>query len=260
MNRASQVLTQDVPFGVPNLYRALADHGGVPHSTLHHRACERRSLEQKAKSQQYLTPWEEKALIKFLLQMSDFEQPVRIRFVPSLAFVVTHQRPLSHRPLKPSGRNWAKALEKRHPIIQARRVRPLDWNRHEQNTYNKIVHWSEVIGKILQDPTVMTENVYNIDETEVMLSMPGSVKVLVGMNDVRDYKGARIKWTTVAAIEYISADGRYLKPMIIWPATTHRSIVSCEMLSRFRGTSLFNDTHHLKVRKSPKSVDSHRTT
>lgn len=56
-----------------------------------------------------------------------------------------------------------------------------------------------------------------------MLSMPGSVKVLIGKDDRRDYRGARIKRTTVTAIECISADGRYLKPMIIWPATTHRS-------------------------------------
>jgi hypothetical protein len=80
-----------------------------------------------------------------------------------------------------------------------------------------------VIRKVLQDPAVLVENVYNMDETGVMLSMPGSVKVLVGKDDTRDYRGARVKRTTVTAIECISADGRYLKPMIIWPATTHRS-------------------------------------
>jgi hypothetical protein len=35
MDRASQVLAQGVPDGVPNSYRALADyHGGVDHTTL----------------------------------------------------------------------------------------------------------------------------------------------------------------------------------------------------------------------------------
>ena len=64
---------------------------------------------------------------------------------------------------------------------------------------------------------------YNIDETEVMLSMPSSVKVLVSKHDMRDYRGARVKRTTVTVIECISGDGRYLKPMIIWPASTHQS-------------------------------------
>lgn len=56
-----------------------------------------------------------------------------------------------------------------------------------------------------------------------MLSILGSVKVLVSKDDLRDYRGAGVKRTTVTAIEYISADGRSLLPLIIWPASTHRS-------------------------------------
>jgi hypothetical protein len=51
MDRASQVLAQGVPPGVPNSYRALADHGNVPRSTLYYRARGRRSVEEKAQSQ-----------------------------------------------------------------------------------------------------------------------------------------------------------------------------------------------------------------
>jgi len=214
-DRASQVLAQGVPPGVPKSYRALADHGGVPRSTLHYRAHGRRSIEQKAESQQYLTPWEENAVVKFLLQMSDLGHPVRIKYIPQIAFCVTRQRPTTDRPHKPPGKNWAKALENRHPELKARRVRALDWNRHEKNTYEKITHWFGVIGKVLQDPDILAENLYNMDETGVMLSMPGSVKVLVGKDDMRDYRGARVKRTMVTAIECISGDGRYLNPMII---------------------------------------------
>jgi hypothetical protein len=102
-------------------------------------------------------------------------------------------------------------------------VEALDWNRHDKNIYPKSVHWFEVIGTVLRHPAVLAENVYNMDETGVMLSMLGSVKVLVGKDDKRKYRGARVKRTTVTAIECISADGRYLNPLIIWPATTHRS-------------------------------------
>lgn len=71
-------------------------------------------------------------------------------------------------------------------------------------------------------PDVLPENVYNMDETGVMLSMLGSVKVLVGRDDQRDY-GAGVKRTMVTAIECVSAAGEYLDPMIIWPASTYRS-------------------------------------
>jgi hypothetical protein len=72
-------------------------------------------------------------------------------------------------------------------------------------------------------PDILDENIYNMDETGVMLSMLGSIKVLTGRKDLRDYRGARVKRTVVTAIECISADGGYLKPMVIWPASTHRS-------------------------------------
>ena len=149
MDKASQILAQGVPVGMPKSYRALADHSGVARSTLHHRAQGRRSFKQKAESQQYLTPWEERALLKFLLQTADLGQPVRIKSIPSLAYSVTQQRPPTDRPLKPLGRHWAKAFEKRYSVLQARKVKALDWNRYEKDTYNKITHWFEVIEKVL---------------------------------------------------------------------------------------------------------------
>ena len=48
VDRASRVLVQGVPLSVPKSYRALADYGNVPYSTLHHRARGRFSREEKA--------------------------------------------------------------------------------------------------------------------------------------------------------------------------------------------------------------------
>lgn len=176
---------------------------------------------EKAQRQQYLTKEEEKALVTFLLLMSNLRHPVRIKYIPSLAFSLARQRFTTVD--KPPGKNWARAFEKRHPELKARRVKSMDWKRHENNTYDKILYWFEVIGRILQNPAILPENVYNWDETGVMLSMLGSVKVLISKDDLRDYRGAGVKRTTVTAIECISADGRSLLPLIIWPASTHRS-------------------------------------
>jgi len=85
--------------------------------------------------------------------MSELGQPIRVKFIPSIAFSVTRHRPTTDRPLKPPDRDWAKALEKRHPELIARRVEALDRNRHEKNTYRKITHWFEVTKKVLRDPT-----------------------------------------------------------------------------------------------------------
>ncbi len=61
----------------------------------------------------------------------------------------------------------------------------------------------------------MPENVYNMDETGVILCKLGSVKVLVRKDDPRDYRGANVKRTIVTVIEYISVDGRSLLLIII---------------------------------------------
>jgi hypothetical protein len=75
----------------------------------------------------------------------------------------------------------------------------------------------------LQDPAILPENVYNMDETGVILCMLNSVKVLIGKDDPRDYRGAGVKRTMVTAIEYISASDRSLLLIIIWPAITYQS-------------------------------------
>lgn len=221
MDRASQALALDLPPGVPDSYASRAEYGKVALSTLFHRAHGRRSKEEKAQSQQYLTPYEESAVVEYLLRMKDLGQPVRMKYIASIAYSATRQRALADRPLKPPGVNWAKALERRRPELIARKNRPQDWNWY--NIHDKVTHWFEVIGKELQNPAILAENVYNMDETGIMLSMLNSVKVLVGKDDTRGSRGARVKRTMVTAIECISADGRCLKPMIIWPATTHRN-------------------------------------
>ncbi|OCK74173.1 DDE-domain-containing protein [Lepidopterella palustris CBS 459.81] len=96
--------------------------------------------------------------------------------------------------------------------VKAKRVKALDWNRHDKNIYDKVRHWFDIIGPELDRADVLPENMYNMDETGVMLSMLGSLKVLVGKDDLRMYRGAGVKRTMVTAIEWISAD-----------AATHRS-------------------------------------
>jgi hypothetical protein len=62
-----------------------------------------------------------------------------------------------------------------------------------------------------------------MDETGVMLSILSSVKVLVGKDDKRKHISAQVKRTIVTAIKCISANSRYLNPIIIWLASTYRS-------------------------------------
>ena len=147
---------------------------------------------------------------------------MRIKCLPALAFCIARQRS-TNKATKPLGKNWPRGFQKRHPALKSRRVRAMAWERHENNIYDKITHWFEVIREVLQDLSILPENVYNMDETGVMLCMLGCIQVLLSKDDRRDYRGAGVKRTMVTAIECISANGRSLLLMIIWPATTYRS-------------------------------------
>jgi len=149
------------------------------------------------------------------------------QFLGTIAHIIKRQRSSIFQTLaaddgiRPPGKNWPQGFYKRHLELQARKVRPLDWARHD--IYDKVVGWFTLIGKELSNPAVLQENVYNMDETSVLLSVLNSLKVLVSSKDLKKYRGAAVKRTNITAIECIIADGRHLDPLIIWPAATHRS-------------------------------------
>ncbi|KEY70102.1 hypothetical protein S7711_10297, partial [Stachybotrys chartarum IBT 7711] len=200
MDKASKVLARGLPPGSRRSFRALADHGNVARTTLQHRARGRRSIQEKAQSQQYLHSWEEKALVKFLIQQDALGRPVRIKYLGPMAFTLACRRRIpTDRPRKAPGANWPQSFYRRHPELKASKSTALDWKRYD--IYDKVVHWFEVIRKVLEDPSILLENVYNMDETGVMLSKLNSVKVLVSKDNQQGYRGARLKRTTVTAIE-----------------------------------------------------------
>ncbi len=172
-----------------NSYGALSNQSGVPLSTLWHRDHGRGSIKQKAASQQYLTPQEEKALVDYLLRMSRKGYPLPVKLARNLAHIILLQRasifkvhPVERDDLSPPGENWPQAFHKRHSELKLLRMKALDWERHDHRIDDKVVDWFSVIGREL---AVLAENIYNLDETGVLLSVLNSLKVLVGKSELR---------------------------------------------------------------------------
>jgi hypothetical protein len=90
-DRASKALAEASLPGEPQTYDARSKRSVVPLTTLYYCNHGRRSKEEKAQSQQYLTRPEEKALEKYLKLMADIGNPVRIKYLPSLAFCIACQ-------------------------------------------------------------------------------------------------------------------------------------------------------------------------
>jgi DDE superfamily endonuclease len=133
----------------------------------------------------------------------------------------TFQAPTIDDEIRLPGKNWPQGFYKRQPEMKPRTPKPLEWERH--NIYVKVAQWFTVIEKELQDPAILPENVYNMDEAGTILSRLTFRKVLMHKDDLRRCRGAGAKRTLVTAIECMSADGRCLNPLIIWPTSTLRS-------------------------------------
>jgi hypothetical protein len=80
-----------------------------------------------------------------------------------------------------------------------------------------------MIEKELSGREVPPKITYNMNETGVLLSLLNWIKVLVGKNEMKTYRRTGVKRTLITVVECISANGHYLDPLIIWPASTHRS-------------------------------------
>ena len=147
-DRVSETLAKGLPPGVPKSFRALADYTGIPCTTLQHRAKGRRCWEEKKEAQQWLTPYEETALVNMLVQQDAIGFAVRIKYIREIAFTLACKRPEAERPAQPPGENWPQYFYKRHKdVLKASRSRALDWNTF--HIYDKVVHWFDLIGDFL---------------------------------------------------------------------------------------------------------------
>lgn len=163
-----------------------------------------------------------------------------VKYVCSIAFSLACKRDPDARPSHPPNKNWPQSLYKRNPKLAASRRQAIDWKRFD--IYRKTVHWFEVIEQVLCRPDVHPCNVYNMDETGTLLSLPKSAKVVISKDNKKGNRGARINRTNVTAIECVSVDGRYLNPMIIWPASTHCCL---KLTHHYDHMSLNITKHHM---------------
>jgi hypothetical protein len=119
--------------------------------------------------------------------------PLPVKFATSLAQVIaTHRNSLwatcdKDKAIPPPGKNWATSFYKRHPELSAVRLKTIEWERHDHSIYKKCVHWFAVIGLQLADPTLRRENIYNMDETGVLLSVLTELKVLVHSAELQKF-------------------------------------------------------------------------
>lgn len=185
----------------------------LPYNTQWHRDHGRGTRRDKAIKQQLLTPREEQAIVDFVLRADRNGFPARVKDLHHYAAVFLRGR-APQRKRKPSSqeqrqvpaKDWPQAFCKRHPELKVARLRALDWRRHEKNIYKKIVNWFDLMRAQLEEPGVLRENVYNMDETGVLLSVLGSSKYIVSAEMHKSHRGTDSKRTSLQLLIHIHSE------------------------------------------------------
>ena len=180
----------------------------LPYNTQWHRDHGPGTRRDKAIKQQLLTPREEQAIVDFVLRADRNGFPARVKDLHHYAAIFLRGRAPQRR-RKPSSKeqrqvpakDWPQAFCKRHPELKVARLRALDWRRHEKNIYKKIVNWFDLMRAQLEEANVLQENVYNLDETGVLLSVIESSKCLVNAEMHKSHTGTDSKRTLITVVE-----------------------------------------------------------
>ncbi len=72
-----------------------------------------------------------------------------------------------------------------------------------------------MIKKKLNSLNISSKNVYNMNETRVLLSVLSFLKILINKNDLRKHKAIAIKRILIIVIECIFTNDRYLHSLTI---------------------------------------------
>ena len=171
----------------------------LPYTTQWHRNNGRRTRRDKAIKQQLLPPREEQAIVDFVLRADRNGFPAKVKDLHHYATVFLRGRaPRRKRGTSSKvqgqvpAKDWPQAFCKRHPELKVARLRTLDWRRHEKSIYNKVVKWFDIMRAQLEDADVLQENIYNMDETGVLLVL-GSSKYLVSAEMPNTHRGTDTK-------------------------------------------------------------------
>jgi hypothetical protein len=116
-----------------------------------------------------------------------------LRFIRTLFFIFDRD---GNGLIKLPGKNWSTAFPKRHPELKATTLQALEWDRHEHFIYEKVIEWYTVI----KNPALKPRNVYNMNETGVLLAVLNSLKVLVSSDNLQKCRGTGKDSTKIIVI------------------------------------------------------------
>lgn len=185
----------------------------IPRTTLRSRLAGSQSRQKANEIYQRLTPAEEAAVVKAVLQMSVWGWPLTIKALEAFAGHYLRTKGDS----EPLGGLWYRNFLRRHPELQLKKAHNLDQQPRDRTSLPSLNRWFETYQRICATYGVTAEDTYNMDEKGVMKGIADVDNVVISRSEkttITTQPGNRREWVSI--IECIGTNGYVLPPFVIF--------------------------------------------
>lgn len=196
----------------------------VPQRTLRRRINGTASRSQKAANCRKLSNTEESTLSSWILDMDKRGLPLQLSTIHYLAQLLFS----AHFPSKPTfiGENWVNHYIQHHKELKSKYTQKYDYQRAKCEDPKLIQNWFTRVEETIQKYGILSEDIYNMDETGFQMGVASTTKVVCGAETRQSHAKAiqpgNREWAT--AIVTINAAGWVLPSQIILTAEKHQSL------------------------------------
>lgn len=200
--------------------RAAAKAHNVSKSTLSRRMNGGKSIAESREDQQNLSIAEEKALLRWVSQMTAAGHPVRHGYIREMAYhmlISRHDDSANPSSLPPYiGDTWVQRFLHRNPQLVTIISCTIEAARLKETTKEAIENWFDQYTEAIAEHKILDENKYNMDETGNSIGAIKGAHVVVDKTLQTKYQAhpGRQEWVT--AVECVSAVGQSIPPLIIF--------------------------------------------
>ncbi|KFZ01934.1 hypothetical protein V500_00557 [Pseudogymnoascus sp. VKM F-4518 (FW-2643)] len=158
-----------------NSVRAAAMSYDIPRTTLRRRIQGMTSRRDSTPNLQKLTPYEESALVQYILDLDLRGFPPRPQAVQEMADLL-----LSERGESPVGKNWATSFITRRTEIKSKfsRNRKYDYKRAKCEDPKIIEGWFSLVRNTVAKYRILEQDIYNFDEAGFAIGVIATAKVV----------------------------------------------------------------------------------
>ena len=189
----------------------------IPRTTLQDRINGIEYKGEKRANGHKLTQFEEDSLLKWVLDLDKRGLPPRPSLLQDMADLL-----LSQHGNERVSEKWVYRFVDRHPEVKLRFSRRYNYERAKCEDIKIIQEHFERVREVIQEYGILSEDIYNFDETGFAMGLCATAKVITGSDRYsRPYllQPGNREWVT--AIEAVNSTGWALPSYVIFKATTY---------------------------------------